>query len=166
MENSPVEQVKGRMIGYFGKDLRRINHALKVHSLAAHIGSMEGLPDAELILLETAALLHDIGIKEAELRYQSAAARYQEELGPGVALELLADMELPAGFRERLAFLIGHHHSYARIDGLDFQILVEADFLVNIFEDGMEPPAVRSIREKYFRTRTGAALCDAMFGNA
>ena len=39
------------------------------------------------------------------------------------------------GFRrvtERVAYLIGHHHTYDKIEGMDYQILVEADFLVNI----------------------------------
>ncbi len=164
MENL-TEQVKGRLIHYFGKDVRRINHALKVHSLAAHIGSLERLPEAELLLLETAAMLHDIGIKEAERRFHSAAAKYQEELGPGVARELLADLELPADFLARLEFLIGNHHSYARIDGPDFQILVEADFLVNIFEGEMDNQQVLSIGEKYFRTAAGRALLATLFGN-
>jgi hypothetical protein len=41
--------------------------------------------------------------------------------------------------------------------------LVEADFLVNIFENGMDEKMVKSIREKYFKTNTGIHLLDKMF---
>ena len=34
---------------------------------------------------------------------------------------------------ERICFIIGHHHTYKAIDGLDFQILVEADSGFKIF---------------------------------
>ena len=33
----------------------------------------------------SAAYLHDIGIKEAERKYQSSAAPYQEQEGPAIA---------------------------------------------------------------------------------
>ena len=43
--------------------------------------------------------------------------------------------------------LIGHHYTYDHIDAPDWQILVEADFLVNLFEDGESRDAVLKIRE-------------------
>jgi hypothetical protein len=70
---------------------------------------------------------------------------------------------LPEETLERICYLIGHHHSYTKIDGADFQILVEADFLVNIFEEGMNPGAIRSVREKYFKTNTGKAIIDKLY---
>ena len=33
---------------------------------------------------------------------------------------------------ERVSYLVAHHHTYNEIDDVDYQILVEADFLVNI----------------------------------
>mgnify|MGYP000340972515 FL=1 len=39
---------------------------------------------------------------------------------------------------ERVAYLIGHHHTYDKIEGMDYQILVEADFLVNILRQDEE----------------------------
>ncbi len=58
---------------------------------------------------------------------------------------------------------MGHHHTYHNIDGLDYQILVEADFLVNLFEHGVSEKAVKTALEKIFKTNTGKALCSAMF---
>ncbi len=150
-----VEKVVKLMIEYFGNDVRRINHALKVHGFAKNIARMEGLKGEDMLVLEVAAVLHDIGIKESERKYGSSAGNYQEMEGPKVALELLEGFDLPKGFRDRVAYLIGNHHSYDKIDGIDFQILVEADFLVNIFEDSMWESQVESIKKKYFFTKTG-----------
>jgi uncharacterized protein len=151
------------MIRYNGADARRIHHALKVHSFARTIGLGEGCGGAILETIEVAAALHDIGIHEAEAKYGSAAGEYQEREGPGIARKLLAGSGIDAGIEERALFLIGHHHSYGAIDGLDFQILVEADFLVNIFEDSMAEDAVEALRRKIFKTATGRALLDAMY---
>ena len=152
-----------KMIRYFGNDVRRINHALKVHGLVRVIAGLEKLSLPELTVLEIAALLHDIGIKEAERKYQSTAGHYQELLGPDIARELLTDLSLAEDSFERICYLIGHHHSYNQIDGLDFQVLVEADFLVNIFEGQMSKAQIAAIKEKYFKTKTGIGLLTAMY---
>jgi hypothetical protein len=60
--------------------------------------------------------------------------------------------------------MIGNHHSYKNIDGLDFQILVEADFLVNIYEDNLDKGAIESIRKKIFKTATGLKILNSMYG--
>jgi HD superfamily phosphodiesterase len=160
---SMIAAVTRNMIQYFGGDNRRINHALKVHSLAKTIAQLEQMPPEELQVLETAAILHDIGIKEAERQYNSTAGNYQELLGPPIARELLAEFNWDEPFLNRVCFLIGNHHSYSKIDHLDFQILVEADFLVNINEDRMLVPQIESIRDKYFKTRTGQEFLRMMF---
>ena len=63
----------------------------------------------------------------------------------------------------RVCFLIGHHHSYSQIDGIDYQILVEADFLVNIYEDNMNESQIKSIRNKIFKTKSGISIIDSMY---
>jgi HD superfamily phosphohydrolase YqeK len=64
-----VEKVVKLMIEYFGNDVKRINHALKVHGFAKNIARMEGLKGEVMLVLEVAAVLHDIGIKESERKY-------------------------------------------------------------------------------------------------
>ena len=61
-------------------------------------------------------------------------------------------------------YLIAHHHTYGSIDGIDYQILVEADFLVNIYEDGLSSEATESAYNNIFRTETGKRICREMFG--
>jgi uncharacterized protein len=151
------------MIRYNGADPRRIHHALKVHSFARMIALGEGCRGAILETIEVAAALHDIGIHAAEAKHGSSAGEYQEREGPEIARALLAGEGIEPGIEERVLFLIGHHHSYGAIDGLDFQVLVEADFLVNAFEDAMVADALEAVRRKIFKTAAGTALLDAMY---
>lgn len=162
-----VKNIEGiilnKMIGYFGGDSRRINHALKVYSFSRAIAGAENISSNELDILTATAILHDIGIKLSEEKYNSSAGHYQELEGPGVARELLADTELDHAFIDRVCFLIGHHHTYNAIDGIDFQILIEADFLVNAFEDNLGIPEINSIYNKIFKTEAGKKILNTMY---
>lgn len=143
---------------------QRIQHFLKVHAFAALIGRGEGLPPEEQNTLEAAAYVHDIGIKPALEKYGSSAGKYQEALGAEPARKMLLDCGFDAETAERAAWLVAHHHTYDNIDAADYRILVEADFLVNLFEDSSPREAVESVYEKIFRTETGRRLCRTMFG--
>lgn len=153
-----------KMIEFDAGDARRIQHFIKVASLARTIGVGEGLDEATLLTLETAAIVHDIGIHPAEERYGHQNGKLQEELGPVPARAMLAEVGFDAATCERVAFLVGHHHTYDAIDGPDYQALVEADFLVNLFEDDASETAIRSAGDKIFRTATGKKLLSDMFG--
>lgn len=159
-----IAQITLKMINYFDTDIRRINHALKVYSFAKTLGELEGLSKEHQDILECAALLHDIGIKEAERKYQSTSGKYQELEGPAIASTLLEEYPIEEKALERICFLIAHHHSYQCIDQLDFQILVEADFLVNICEDEMNDHQIKTIVEKYFKTINGTQMIKSCYG--
>lgn len=151
------------MIKYYAGDVKRINHFMKVYSFAKTIGEMEQLEIEKQEILELAAIVHDIGIKVSEQKYNSSAGKYQQIEGPGIAKELLQKL----GFREtiisRVCYLVGHHHTYNMIEDLDFQILVEADFLINIHEDGMDMDTICKIRDNYFRTKTGTSFLNMIY---
>ena len=150
-------------IEYDRGDARRIQHFVKVHDLAAAIGALEGLDTETQFVLETAAILHDIGIHQAEVKHHNGHGKFQELEGPTVAETILRSL---GGYTESeielVKFLIAHHHTYEGVDGADWQILLEADFLVNAYE-GSKAAAIPGMREKLFRTRTGLAFLDAMF---
>lgn len=158
-----IDQIIRAMIDYFNGDVRRINHALKVYGLAVAISGGEHLSQQQTLIITLAAVLHDIGIKEAERKYHSSAGIYQEQEGPPIAAKILTDYGIEKNIMERVCYLIGNHHSYSKIDGLDFQILVEADFLVNIFEEHLERTAVETIVKKYFKTKNGIHLLHSMY---
>jgi len=112
-----ILSIMGDMIRYFRNDVRRINHALKVYDFACLIAHETGVDDEKRQIIGIAALLHDIGIKEAERKYQSSASRYQEEEGPAVARAILEPYHLDAKTVDRVCYIIGNHHTYTKIDG-------------------------------------------------
>jgi HD superfamily phosphodiesterase len=151
------------MIDYNGSDVKRINHALKVFAFAQSIGKDENCGDRIQTIIEYAAILHDIGLRRAEEIYNSGILKYHEELAPKIAEELIGDLEIERDIKERVYFLVGNHHSYKKIDGIDFQILAEADLIVNIYEDDYSFETIASVKQKIFKTKAGKALLDSMY---
>ena len=158
-----IQNILNEMIKYDTGDVLRIQHFIKVYSLAHMIGKLEGMSDEELEILDIASILHDIGIHPAEKKYGNCMGKYQEELGPNEARKLLSSFDLNDKVVDRVCFLIGHHHTYDQVDGLDYQILLEADFLVNSFEDNLNKEAVITFRDKVFKTKTGINILNTMF---
>jgi len=150
------------MIRYFGMDTSLINHTLKVYGFACAIAEEESVSKELGQVVRLAALLHDIGVPEAVRKHQSAAGNFQELEGPIVAKPILEE-RYPKNIVERVLYLIGNHHSYSRIDGMDFQILVEADFLVNLDEAKSSQEEALRIGQKYFKTHTGGKLLNWMY---
>lgn len=138
------------MTDYYAGDPARINHFVKVHAYARQIGLAEQLDADTLFLLEAAALTHDIGIREAE------------RLGPPEAQKMLDSLGFAPDVTERVCFLIAHHHTLDGVDALDWRILLEADFLVNMIEEGMKAEAIQCGREKIFRTEMGLRLMERL----
>ena len=158
-----IEQVIQKAIAFDHGDARRIHHFLKVYAYADTIGRLEGLPEDQQGILRTAAVLHDIGIHAAEEKYGSSSGKYQEIEGPPIAEEMLTKLGYDKDVIERVSYLVGHHHTYSNIDGIDYQILVEADFLVNIDEDEMTKETAKNVREKIFKTKSGTQMLDNLF---
>lgn len=158
-----TDKVITAMIEYFGSDKKRIHHFLKVYSFSKTIGESENLSTAEQELLEIAAIVHDIGIKVSDEKYNSSAGKYQELEGPREAERLLANLGYEKTFIDKVCYLVGHHHTYGNIDTLPYQILVEADFLVNLYEDNSSRRSAEQAYEKIFRTKSGKNLLKIMF---
>ncbi len=148
----------------FDPDPERIQHFTKVHAYAALIAdgeSMSGIRRREI--LEVAAIVHDIAIRLCLEKYGSCAGPLQEKEGPALVRRMLPQFGWDEAFIERVAWLVGHHHTYSPIDGDDHQILVEADFLVNAYEGAHSEAANRATLKNIFKTRTGSKLFQTMF---
>ena len=158
-----AETVLLHMLEYNMGDPMRSQHLIKVHSFASLICELEAVDAPTREIVSIAALVHDIGIRNSERNHNSSAGRYQELEGPPEAEALLSRLGYPAPFVERVCWLVGHHHSYGSIQELDHQILVEADFLVNAYEDEMDSSAIATVREKIFRTNGGIRLLDTLY---
>lgn len=150
------------MVEYEKGCAKRINHFLKVHSFAKIIAENEKIDEETSFLIEVVSILHDIGIRASLEKYNSSAGKYQQIEGPALAEKILNDFGFKKDFVERICFLISHHHEYDKIDGIDYQILIESDFLVNIFEDELNRENVLNIK-KHFKTKAGLELLETMF---
>lgn len=161
-----------KMISYDHGSPERIQHFLKVHSFAKTIAVFEHLDEKTLFITESAAIVHDIGIRLCLEKYGDGNGKLQEKEGPALAEQMLSELGFEKDVIERVSFLVGHHHTYTGIDGLDYQILVEADFLVNLYEDGRQDgdggfmpdkAAVETAYQRIFATETGKWICRSMF---
>lgn len=158
-----MEQLMAAMIEYDQGDAMRIHHFLKVYELARTIGRLEGLDERTQYILESAAIVHDIGIHLSEQKYGSSAGQYQEIEGPAEARKLLEPLGYDEEAIQRIEYLVGHHHTYTNMDGADYRILVEADFLVNLYEDNASVDAQRAAYQNIFRTEAGRRLCRLIY---
>lgn len=160
---SNLNTLIARMIEYEDGCVERVNHFLKVFAFAKTIAEGEGLDRETQDVLEAAAVTHDVGIRVCFEKYGSCDGQKQELEGPTIAEKLLPACGYAPAVCARVCYLIGHHHTYVGIDGADYQILVEADFLVNIFENGMAQEAARKIRDNIFKTKTGRKLLTDLY---
>ncbi len=159
-----IDTVFRAMIDYFAGDPKRIQHFIKVHAFAVAIARGENMLPQDRYTLEIAALVHDIGIKISEVKYNSSAGKYQELEGPAQADKLLTGLGVDRPVIDRVCYLVGHHHTYKDIKDLDYQILVEADFLVNLYEDNESRDVALNVRDRIFRTETGKNLLSTIYG--
>lgn len=101
--------------------------------------------------------------KNRKVLLTGGSGKLQEEEGPPAAEEMLTRLGFERKVTERVCYLVGHHHTYTHIDGADYQILVEADFLVNLYKDQIGKNSAESVLDKIFRTGIGRKICEEMF---
>ncbi len=152
-----------RMIDFYQGDLHDIRHFLKVSAYARVIGLCEKLDETTQAILETAAILHDIACPLCREKYGNMDGRHQEAEGAVLAREFLRHSGLSDGFIERVSYLVGRHHTLTDVQGMDHQILLEADFLVNADEGHYPESKIRSAMEQVFRTPTGIRLLKSVY---
>jgi HD superfamily phosphodiesterase len=142
---------------YFGKDIKRINHAKKVLGFAETILQEE---QADWHVVIPASILHDVGIKIAEEDCGSSAGHLQEKFGPEIARKILLKLGVNKENIEEICLIIGNHHSPGKIDTLNFKVLSDSDWLVNLKEEAAtnDRAVLAQIIEKVFLTETGRQI--------
>ena len=146
------------MMAYDQGDTKRIQHFVKVYEFARMIGIMENLDEKTQFILESAAIVHDIGIHISEQKYGSSSGKYQEIEGPAEAEKLLAELGYPTDVTERVCYLVGHHHTYINVDGADYQILLEADYIANASENSFSRQSIETFLRRVTKTESGIRL--------
>lgn len=147
---------------YFAADQRRINHAKKVLEFAEQLLEKEG---AEPLVVISAAILHDIGIHKAEEKYKSSAGSYQELEGPPIAREIMQKLQFKKEVVDEVCEIIANHHSPGKIDTVNFKVLYDADWLVNLKDefDTKDREGLDKTINKVFLTPSGKELAKRLY---
>ncbi len=160
-----IEEIMKKMIAYADGNHHDINHFMKVHSFARTIGLSEGLDDHTQYILEVAAIVHDIACPLCRIKYGNTNGKHQEEESEALLREFFKDTDITNDALERIIYLVTHHHTYTGVDGIDYQILLEADFLVNGDESEKYKNQIKEFEKNVFKTSSGRWLLEEIFKN-
>ena len=161
--NQLIAKATKKMITGCKGNREDVNHFLKVHSYARTLGILEGLNEKDLFTLELTAIVHDIACPTCRVKYGNTLGHNQEIESEALLRPFFADFGLPADILERIIFLVTHHHTYTNVDGLDYQCMLEADYLVNCDESEKWRKDYASFKKNVFKTKTGLYLLEDMF---
>ena len=152
-----------KMTEFYKGNLHDVAHFMKVWGFARTIGQLEGLDQQTQQTLEYTAVVHDIACPLCREKYGSASGKHQELESPPLVEAFFAELPVARPDVERISWLAAHHHTYTEIGGIDHQILLEADYLVNADEHGYSRPAIQTFRQRIFRTAAGLRLLDSIY---
>lgn len=157
-----IAQILEKMIAFSEGNIHDIDHLIRVWTYAKTIGELEGLDAGTQYVLEAAAIVHDIACTLCREKYGNTNGKHQEAEGAPMAEEFLrggmSDAQLA-----RVTYLVGHHHTFTNIDGIDYQILVEADYIANASENGYDAAQIEQFLSRVVRTDAGARLLRSVF---
>ncbi len=163
MESMTISQIMEKMIAFSDGNIHDIDHFIRVWTYARTIGELENLDRETQFLLEVAAITHDIACPLCRIKYGNTNGKYQEEEGVSMVKEFLSDTGIAEEVIDRVAFLVGHHHTFSGIDGIDYQILIEADYIANATENGYGQENIVNFMQKIMETEGGKQILKAIY---
>lgn len=163
MHTAAIPQIMEKMIACSAGNLHDIDHFIRVWTYAKTIGELEHLDGDTQFVLETAAITHDLACPLCREKYGNTNGKYQEEEGAPMVRAFLSDTGMTEAMINRVAFLVGHHHTFLDIDGSDHQILIEADYIANAIENGYGRRNIESFMEKIMKTESGKRILKSLF---
>jgi len=158
-----VSQIMEKMIKASGGNIHDIEHLVKVWSYAKTIGELEALSPETQFLLETEAITHDIACPVCHEKYGNANGKLQEKESPELIKHFFAETDLTETQKGRISYVVGHHHTYEGVDGLDWQILLEADYIVNASENSYTKENILNFMNQHTKTAAGKRLIREVF---
>ena len=158
-----ISQIMNKMIAYSEGNIHDIDHFIRVWTYAKTIAELEQLDDETQYILEVAAITHDIACPLCREKYGNTNGKYQEAEGVPMVEAFLNDAGMSARQMERIKYLVGHHHTLSGVDGIDYQILVEADYIANASENGYDGKTIENFLNRIVKTSTGKQLIKSMF---
>ena len=158
-----VARIMEKMIAFSEGNIHDIDHLIRVWTYAKTIGELEEVDSETRFTIEVAAITHDIACPLCREKYGNTNGRHQEEEGVPLVRDFLADSGMTETQIDRVAFLVGHHHTFDGIDGPDYQILIEADYIANATENGYSKENVSNFMAKIMKTQSGKRLLTTVF---
>ena len=158
-----IAEITTKMIAFSKGNTHDISHLLKVWAFAKTIGESEKLDAETRFILEATALVHDIACPLCREKYGNTDGKNQERESDPLVREFFRDSDLTPAQIDRIAFIVSHHHTYTNVDGIDYQIMLEADYLVNADESHFPKENIANVLDKIFRTESGKALLRSIY---
>ncbi|MCD7769040.1 MAG: HD domain-containing protein [Oscillospiraceae bacterium] len=158
-----ISEIMRKMIAFSQGNIHDIDHLIRVWAYARTIGELEGLDEHTQFITEAAAITHDIACPLCRVKYGNTNGKYQEREGAVLAADFLQDTGMAQEDIDRVAYLVGHHHTPAGIDGPDYQILIEADYIANAEENSYFAQNIEQFLGCICKTASGEALIREIF---
>lgn len=160
MKNAKILE---KMIRFYEGSLHDTDHFMKVYAYASSLGKLENLGDKTQSILEKASIVHDISCPLCRQKYGNAAGHYQEAESEALLRPFLAEFCLDDDELERIIYIVSRHHTLDGVEGMDHQILIEADYIVNAGEQHLNADTVRAFRDSFFKTESGKRILTDLF---
>lgn len=152
-----------KMIAFSEGNIHDIDHFIRVWTYAKTIAELEQLDSETQYILEVAAITHDIACPLCREKYGNTNGKHQEAEGVSMVETFLNDADMSAHQMERIKYLVGHHHTLSGIDGIDHQILIEADYIANASENGYDGKNIENFLNQIVKTSTGKQWIKSVF---
>ena len=107
-----ISRVMEKMIAFSDGNIHDIDHLIRVWTYSKTIGELEGLDAQTQFVLEVAAITHDIACPLCREKYGNTNGKLQEQEGEVMVRDFLADSGMSEDQIKRVAFLVGHHHTF------------------------------------------------------
>ncbi len=163
MQNRSIPKILEKMIAFSQGNIHDIDHLIRVWANAKLIGAQENLPPETQYLLEIAAITHDIACPLCREKYGNTNGKHQEREGARMVRDFLADTGMTEAQIDRIAYLVGHHHTLENISSPDLQILIEADYIANASENGYSVSNLMTFMQKIMKTGSSKSLLRSIF---
>jgi len=146
LQTATVNRAAVLMKQYHHGDTDKVQHFVRVYTLARSIGELEKLSDEDQFGLELAAVVHSV-----------------EGDKVGEAKNLLKDCGVSDELAMHVCHMVLNAENYEHISTLDHQILVEAKLIVDFKEHGTPEKEIIRKAEDVFITNTGKLFLKRAF---
>lgn len=140
-----------------------INHLLKVYAYTSCLAQAESLSQRDQNAAKIAAIVHDIACPLCRQKFGKAIWTQQEYYGGLLVRQFFVETDIDQDLLEDIVYMVEHHHTLTAVNSLPFQILVEADFLVNADEHPYSQAQCQVAENAVFKTVTGKALLHGIY---